>query len=217
MNNADVKPRRYESRLRKAHAADTRRRIVEAALDAFIADGYRGATMQKIARSAGVVVETIYRSFEGKSGLFKAAVEAAVAGGIERAERPVEARPAIRAVMEEKDPRRKLELYLKTQPGINERLAPLYRALGQAAAVDARAEQVLEDVEAQRLAGMQRFISDLAEVGGLREGMTLEDARDTLWTVTSHDVYRLLVIKSGWALNDYERWLIEVLTRSFLP
>jgi hypothetical protein len=54
------------------------------------------------------LVETIYRTFDGKAALFKAAVEAAIAGGTERAERPVEERPAIRVVMEEPDPRRKL-------------------------------------------------------------------------------------------------------------
>ena len=96
-----VKPRRrYRSELRRSQAAATRRAIVDAALAAFLEHGYAGATMQKIADSAGVVVETIYRAFDGKAGLFKAAVEAAVAGGTARAERPVEERPAIRAVVQ---------------------------------------------------------------------------------------------------------------------
>jgi AcrR family transcriptional regulator len=121
--------RRYSSRIRQAQAAATRRQIVDAALNAFLEDGYAGATMQRIAAAAGVVVETIYRTFDGKAALFKAAVEAAVAGGTERAERPVEQRPAIRAVIAEPDPRRKLERYAATQPGIHKRLAPLIRRL----------------------------------------------------------------------------------------
>ena len=76
---------------------------MDAALSVFLEHGYTGATMQKIAAAAGVVVETIYRTFDGKAGLFKAAVDAAVAGGTERAERPVEQRPALRAVIEEPD------------------------------------------------------------------------------------------------------------------
>ena len=136
-NSRDVKPRRrYESELRKAQAAETRRAIVDAALTVFLEHGYAGATMQRIAQAAGVVVETIYRSFDGKAGLFKAAVEAAVAGGSRRAERPVEERAAIRAVIEERDPRRKLERYADTQPGIHTRLAPLYRTLAEAAAIE---------------------------------------------------------------------------------
>ncbi len=173
--------------------------------------------MQKIADAAGVVVETIYRSFDGKAGLFKAAVEAAVAGGSSRAERPVEARPAIRSVIEETDPRRKLELYVRTQPGINERLAPLYRALGEAAAVEPELALILEDLEAQRLSGMERFAADLARVGGLRAGLVVHEARDVVWTLTSHDVYRMLVVERDWSLRRYERWLVETLARSLLP
>ena len=37
--------------------------------------------MPVIAREAGVAVETIYRAFGSKAGLFKAVVDAAVAGG----------------------------------------------------------------------------------------------------------------------------------------
>ena len=77
--------------------------------------------MPAIASSAGVVVETIYRAFGSKAGLFKAMLEAALAGGSERAELPPAERPAIRAVIEESDPRRKLELYAATQPGVHGR------------------------------------------------------------------------------------------------
>lgn len=101
--------------------------------------------MQRIAASAGVVVETIYRTFDGKAALFKAAVDAAVAGGTERAERPVEQRPAIRAVIAEPDPRRKLERYAATQPGIHERLAPLYQTLAEAAAIGPELGSIREE------------------------------------------------------------------------
>ena len=67
--------------------------------------------MPAIAREAGVAVETIYRALGSKAGLFAAVIDAAVAGGSARAERPVEERPAIRAVIEESDPRRQVELY----------------------------------------------------------------------------------------------------------
>jgi AcrR family transcriptional regulator len=80
------------------------------------------------------VVKTIYRTFDGKAALFKAAVEAAVARGTERAEPPLQ-RPAIRAVIAEPDPRRKLERHATTQPGSHERLAPLCQTLAEAAAI----------------------------------------------------------------------------------
>ena len=54
-----------------------------------------------------------------------AAVNAAVAGGVERSQRPVETRPAIRAIIDEPDPWRQLALYARTQPGIWARVGSL--------------------------------------------------------------------------------------------
>jgi TetR/AcrR family transcriptional regulator, regulator of autoinduction and epiphytic fitness len=208
-----VKPRRrrYESRLRREQAAATRRAIVDVALSAFLEHGYAGTTMQKIAESAGVVVETLYRAFDGKAGLFKAAVEAAVAGGTARAERLVEDRPAIRAVIDEPDPRRKLERYADTQPGIHARLGPLYRTLAEAAAVKPALASVWEELEMGRLQGMARFAEHLAEKGALRERITVDEARDVLWTINSHAVYRMLVADRGWSPERYRDWLVEML------
>ena len=212
-----VKRRRpYRSELRRAQAAQTRRAIVDAALEVFLERGYAGATMQGIAESAGVVVETIYRSFQGKAGLFKAAVEAAVAGGTRRAERPVEERPAIRAVIEEPDPGGKLERYADTQPGIHARLAPLYRALAEAAAVQPELAAVWDELENDRLRGLARFAEHLADAGALREGLTIDEARDVLWTINSHAVYRMLVTDRGWSPERYRDWLATTLACALL-
>jgi AcrR family transcriptional regulator len=54
------------------------------AREVFLGRGYTAATIATIAQAAGVVVETIYRAFGGRAALFKAVVEAAVAGGAER-------------------------------------------------------------------------------------------------------------------------------------
>jgi AcrR family transcriptional regulator len=53
------------------------------AREVFLGRGYTAVTIATIAQAAGVVVETIYRAFGGKAALFKAVVEAAVAGGAE--------------------------------------------------------------------------------------------------------------------------------------
>jgi AcrR family transcriptional regulator len=208
--------RRYSSQLRQAQAAETRKKIVDAALAAFLEDGYAGATMQKIAASADVVVETIYRAFDGKADLFRAAVAAAVAGGTQRAERPVEQRPAIRAVIEEPDPRRKLERYAATQPGIHERLAPLYQALAEAAAIDPDLESIRDELESERLEGMERFARHLRQAGALRPRMSVHEARDILWTLNSHEVHRMLVSERGWSPRRYRDWLARTLASALL-
>ncbi len=167
--------------------------------------------MGSIARAADVVVETIYRAFGSKAGLFKTVVRAAVAGGAARAEVPVEQRPAIQAVIAEHDPRQQLALYAATQPGIHARSGPLLRVLNEGASTDSELTQVRNELEAERLAGMLRFAQLLAERGVLRSELTLEEARDTLWTLNSLAVHDLLVVQRGWSAERYRTWLADAL------
>ncbi len=59
-----------------------------------------------------------------------------VAGDAARASVPPEERPAIQRVINEPDPRRRPELYARTQPGIHAWMRPLMKLLGGAAASD---------------------------------------------------------------------------------
>lgn len=213
----DVKPRRrYDARRRQTQAAQTRQDIVAAARAVFEREGYAGATMGSIAQTAEVVVETIYRAFGSKAGLFQAVIRAAVAGGAARAEVPVERRPAIQAIIAEHDPRRQLSLYAATQPGIHARSGPLLRVLIEGARTDPDLAKVWQELEAERLAGMQRFADLLAERGVLRADLSLEVARDTLWTLNSLVVHDLLVVQRGWSAERYCDWLSTTLAAALL-
>lgn len=212
-----VKPRRaYDSRRRREQAAQTRRDIEAAANKLFRERGYVGTSMPAIASEAGVVVETIYRAFGSKAGLFKAVIEAALAGGSERAKAPPAERPAIRALIEEIDPRRKLELYAATQPGVHGRSGPLYRVLVGAANSDPELAEVLDALEARRLHGLGGLAAQLAESRALRSDLSVDDARDIIWTLCSTAVHDLLVRQRGWAANDYRDWLAAALKRELL-
>src|SRR5687767_7894592 len=148
----DVKvPRAYRSDRRQAQAAQTRLDILRSAGKLFRDRGYAGASLPALATEADVAVETIYRAFGSKAGLFKAVVEAAVAGGGTRADTPVEERPAIRAIIEEPEPRRAVALYAATQPGIHRRSGPLLRALRDAAATDRELRKLWDEIERARL------------------------------------------------------------------
>lgn len=213
----DVKTRRrYESPHRREQAAGTRRKIVAAAQPLFLKRGYAGTTMAAIAHDAGVVVETVYRSFGSKAALFGAVVEAALAGGVERAEVPVEERPAIAAIIAETDPARQVALYAATQPGIHRRAGPLLRAVHDAAALAPDVARVWRELEAQRYAGQGRLAGLLASRGALREGLSVERASDLVYTLCSLAVHDLLVLERGWTYDQYERWLIDALTRELL-
>jgi AcrR family transcriptional regulator len=212
-----VKRRHYESPRRRRQAEETRMVILGAAGVLFRESGYGGASMAAIAAKAEVAVETIYRVFGTKAALFTAVVEAAVAGGATRAATPVEARPAIRAIIEERDPERQIALYAATQPGIHRRSGPLLRALFAAASSDPDLAKLSGAIEADRLAGQARFTGMLAERGALRAGVDAEQARDVIWTLCSLAIYDLLVGSRGWSEDRYRTWLTEALVHELLP
>lgn len=209
--------RRYDASKRREQAAQTRVRIIEAAARVFLAQGYAGATIPRIAAEAGVAVETVYRSASGKAGLLAAAVQAALAGGAERAELPVEERVGIRRVIEETDPRRQLRAYAATQPGVWARVGPLLRVLEAAAGTDQALIELREQHADQRLAGMRRFAGLLAERGTLRPGLSVERAADLLWTICAQANYDSLVTARGWSPSEYRDWLSDTLAASLLP
>ncbi len=216
-NKRGVKARRrYDSTRRRAQAAQTRQDVIKASLDTFMERGYTGTTMNAVARAAAVAVETIYRAFGSKAALFTAVVEAAIAGGAARAEVPVEQRPAIRAMIEERDPRRVLEMHAATQPGIHGRAGPLYRVLMEAAATDPELADVRNQLETQRLTGMRRLAKLLKDRGDIRQEISVEEAGDILWTVNSGAVYDLLVVQRGWSAERYRDWIASTNARALL-
>ena len=208
MRNVKSRPRRgYNSTRRLEQAAQTRLDVLNAARELFPVRGYAGTTISEIGTAAGVAVETIYRAFGSKAALFQAVLEAAIAGGAERAAIPPEQRPAVRKIAEEPNPRRVLDLHAATQPGIHARTGPYNRVLMEAASADPDLADVWRRLESQRLAGMRRLAQRLHDLGALRPGLSIEKASDILWTINSHGVYDLLVVQRGWPIDRYRDWI----------
>jgi hypothetical protein len=130
---------------------------------------------------------------------------------------PLEERPAIRAVIEEPDPRRQIVLYVATQPGIHRRSGPLLRALQGGIATDPELRAVWDEMEAWRLEGQGRFVAMLAERGALRPEVSFEEARDIVWTLCSLAVHDLLIVERDWTDDRYEAWLSAALVCALLP
>lgn len=68
----------------------------------------------------------------------------------------------------------------------------------------------------ERLAGATAVSGRLAQLGALTPGLTIEDARDSVRTLISPEVYRMLVLERGWDDARYERWLARALTSALL-
>jgi AcrR family transcriptional regulator len=208
--------RRYDATGRRAKAARTRLAVIDAAYRVFVRRGYAGATIPLIAAEAGVSVETVYRAAPGKAGLLAAAVQAALAGGAERAERPVEERGAIARVIAETDPRRVIELYAAIQPGLWSRTGPLLRVLDAAAISEPVLIGLQRQLAEQRRHGQGRLADKLSGMGALRAELPVDRARDIVWTLCAQATFDALVTTCGWSHTDYAHWLAGMLTTALL-
>ena len=209
----DVKPRRrYDSSGRRRRADQTREAIINAARGMFLADGYARTTIAGIARAADVSVETIFKAFGGKAGLVRAIWERGLEGS---GPRPAEQRSdAMRS--SETDARRIIDTWGQLTTEVAPLTAPILLLVRTAASVDPEMEALLEETTGARLARMEVNARDLIDRGLLRAEITLDEARDVLWTYSSPDLYELLVVRRGWPLERYGRFVANGMKAALL-
>jgi len=151
MNSQPDVKRSYDSPLRKAQAAATRRAIIDAAATAFIERGYVATSIETIADAAGVSRATVFTSVGGKKELLKKAYDVALVGDDEPIPFPL--RPASLAVRAEPDPRLFLVGYSGLLIDMYSRLAPIYEAVRGAASADPEVRDVFEAIVTERRIG----------------------------------------------------------------
>ena len=211
-----VKPRRrYDSTRRQEQARENRRAVLDAARRLFLERGYAATTVGAMATAAGVSVETVYKAFGNKPGLVKAVVDVAIVGDHES--EPMLQRDRVRRMEAEPDPRRKLAMYGEHLADSAPRRVPGELLVRAAAASDAGAAEVWDQLEAERLTGMAFFARHLHEGGYLRPGVSVDESRDVLWTYNSAEVYELLVMRREWTPQRYGRWVADALAAALLP
>jgi AcrR family transcriptional regulator len=209
-----VKPRRrYDSSRRRRQALRTRDGILDAARRLFLSGGYAGTTIASIAEAADVSVETIYKGFGGKPGLVRAISEKGLegVGPIPAEQRSDEMRTV------ERDPRRVMRQWGTFTTEVAPLAAPIVLLLRTAAATDPEVAELLDEVNRSRLARMELNARELFERGDFRQGITLEHARDVLWTYSSPELYELLVLHRRWPLELYGQFVADGMIAALLP
>jgi hypothetical protein len=96
-------------------------------------------------------------------------------------------------------------------------MAPLFAVLRDAAKSDDALRQLWTDISQRRAANMRLFAAELANAGGLRADLTIEQAADIIWSMNAPDYYLLLVDQRGWTPDQFEAFLIDAWTRLLLP
>ena len=170
--------------------------------------------MQAIAQAAGIALDTVYASVGKKPALFALLVEAAISGTDVAI--PAEERDYVRAIRAETDAARKLEIYAAALRSIQERLAPLFRVLQEAATTDAGLRELWNEIADRRARNMKLLAKDLAETGNLRRDLSIDMVADILWTMNSPEYFLLLVEGRGWEPAKFEEWLKDAWRRLLL-
>jgi AcrR family transcriptional regulator len=202
------KPRSYSSPARQRQADDTRARIVAAAGTLLRKRGFDGATIEAIASAAGVSAQTVYSVFGSKRGIIAALFDQARFGpGYQ--ELTAEA-------LETTDPRVRLGFASRISRQIYDAERATLELLRGAGAVAPELAMMEREREDERRDIQAPLVRALAEAGALRPGLDVETAHDTLWVLTSRDVYRMMVIERGWTSARYERWLGEAIARELV-
>lgn len=195
--------RRYDASRRRARAAGTRRRVLDAALRLFLDRGYAATTMAAVAADGGVSVESVYKAYGSKPRLVLAVFHAAVAG---QGPEPAEAR-ADRLWTAEPDPVRRLHAFGALVGEVTARVAPLLLLVRAAAETDVELAAAYEQMQEERLSRMAGHARRLAEAGDLRSDVSADEARDVFWLYTSPEVFDLMVVRRGWSTERFGAWV----------
>jgi AcrR family transcriptional regulator len=197
------KSRSYRSPSRQQQASETQSRILAAAETLFRDRGFDGTTIDAIAREAGVAAPTIYAGFKSKRGIFLALLDRARFGeGYQT---------LVQEAKSTGDPRKRLEVSARIARQMYEAEANLLDLMRGAAAVSPELAVLVGDYEARRRETQLPLIRDLQANGVLRPGLDVDRAADVMWTLTSREVFRLLVLERQWTPADYESWLANAL------
>ena len=214
MQSSSPVKRQYRSPLREARALETRRAIVDAARESFVARGYVATSVDAIAERAGVSRALVFATFGGKAALLKAAYDSAFGEGDERT--PLRRRPEAQPVLAERDSRRYLAAYVDLIAGIFARVALVHEVVRAAAPSDPEVARVWDAIGEERLAGSRRIVGHVGERGGLRPDVDPATTADIIWILNDPGLYHMLVHRRGWTMDAYRHWLTTALVRELL-
>ncbi len=204
--------RTYHSTRRQASAYQTRQAIANASLALFTERGYRGASVDAIAAGAGVAPETVYATFGSKRELLHYLPDTAVGGD----EAPVKIldRPERAVLLTMTGGREIIAHFSAGYYPVMKRAAPVFAILAEAAKTEPDLAELQDRVRGERFTNMSRIVQAIARASTLR--LSEQQAAETLWALTTPELFLQLTVTRGWEEEKYVGWLRESLERLLL-
>ncbi len=206
--------RAYHSPRRAEQAAETRRAVLAAARELFVSAGYGGTTLIEIASRARVSIDTVYATVGRKPALMRELVETAISGTQQVV--PAEERDYVMRVTAAESATTKLAIYAQAITAIQQRMAPVFLALRDAASTDTDCAVLWAQIAARRATNMRAFAADLRSTGELRDDLTDDQVADVIWSMNAAEYWDLLVRERGWTPGQYADWVADAWTRLLL-
>ena len=206
-------PVRLDGRSERSRA--TRARVVAAASDLFVREGYAATSIEALARAAGVGAQTVYYGFGTKKGVLAACLGAAFGDEGLRAV-PVLERPTVRAILAEPDADVRLFRQVRATADVLGRAAGLLDVARAAAAVDPDLAALWDDYDAERRIVLHVLVGSLAREGALRGGLSPTAATDAAAVVLGPETWGALVTQRGWRALEWARWAHRQLAAELL-
>jgi AcrR family transcriptional regulator len=193
----------YTSTRRDEQARETRLRIIRAARELFVTNGYGRTTLVEIAREAAVAVETVYAVFGNKATLLRQTWYLDFRGDEEDV--PLFERDEMQGILDEPDLATRIRRHAAFVAATNRRIGPLTAALEGAAASEPAAAEMLAEFSKRRLDAATKY-AKAAEATG-RLGVSQAECRDVLFATMDGTLWRRLVVERGWSDERYADWL----------
>ena len=207
----DVNPEGGLPSLRQAQVAHTEERILAAATELFLADGYVATTLEAVARRARVGARTVYLRFGTKAALFKRVIDVAIVGDAQPVD--VLGREWMQDALTAPTAAERLAASAAGSRQIMERTGALFAVAQQAAAVEPLIAGFWQQGREQTRHAHVVFWTRMADDGLLGPGTDLAWVIDTSTILGSAETYLLITRLTGWDLDAYQDWLVTTVTR----
>ena len=196
-----MSPRRYTSSRVSASSARTTERVLEAAADLVAGDAFHTATMDDLARRAGVARATVFSRFGSKLGVLEA-LSLRCAGGAEMR--------AVREAQGVEDPVAAVDALLLAGCDLWEKEGYILVQLKAIVVLEPDASAIIDEQHADQRQGMEALARGLKEAGRLRAGWSVPRAGAALHALTSVETFMLLRRDHRLPLPKVKQTIVEL-------
>jgi AcrR family transcriptional regulator len=205
--------RPYRSDLRQRQAAETRLRVVEAAVTLFGRQGYRATTFAQLAQEAGVSVKTV-QEHGPKSALLKAAVELS-SFGVE-GESDFFATDLGQALLQVRDPGELAAMVGMAMLAINAPSAGMWMSVVGASQGDEELGGLHAEVIAMIRAQVEHVLRYIDGRGWLRSDVPFDDLVEAFCIITCVESFVRFVQHDRKSPDEYQAFVTRTVRETIL-